>query len=240
MEEKGIEYIIGLNRKVIAEHPGVIHSPDKFLIHVRGVYALAEETTKRIAKSYQGIPLNVEEVGCGAGLHDIGRPLSSNELGQLGHEIRSKKWVEENAEKEGIVDSLIDAYRIAQMTSSHSSVYEQCLIAKELLEKGDEKAKKFIEEFGQINPFLLVPRTWQEAIVAYSDLCDNNGEKVDPIWKLQDATKRYQNDLMYKDSFVVEGHKRAMERLTGLCRAIDAAKEKKLTNAEMQTLFGFL
>lgn len=235
MAEKGIDCIINLNKKVIAEHPGVLHSPDKFLIHVRGVYDLAEEITKKIAKSYPGIPINIGEVGCGAGLHDIGRPLSSNELGQLGHEIRSRRWIEENVVREGIVTSLRDAYRIAQMTSSHSSIYEQYFVARERLEKGDEKAKKFIEEFGQINPFLLVPRTWQEAIVTYSDLCDNNGEKADPAWRLQEAMIRYQND-----PFVVEGHERAMGRLTGLCKAIDAAKEKKLTDAEMQTLFGFL
>ena len=56
------------------------------------------------------------------GLHDVGKPLMK---GQLFHELRGARYIEENGIKEGVSSSIIDVYRIAQMFRPHHVVAEQ-------------------------------------------------------------------------------------------------------------------
>jgi len=231
------EFVMDINQKLIDASHGVMRNPGGFLIHLGGVYDNAEEASRKIAENYGEIPLILEEVVTAAGLHDVGRMLSSGEIGQLGHEIRSGSWIEQNGLEKGVASSQTDVYRIAQMTRTHASIYEQWLVAKE---QDLPQWTELKQEFGSLNPLLLVPRTWQETIVAYADLSDKDGEKVDPILKLKEAIERYGSDSAIKDLIVVKGHKRAMERLTYLCKTIDSAMTKKLSEGEVKTRFGFL
>jgi len=104
----------------------------------------------------------------------------------------------------------------------------------------DEEIEKLLEDFGDVNSYLLMPRTWQEAIITYSDLSDKNEERVDPIWKIKDAMERYRTNPQIADPVFVIAHERAINRLTNLCYKIDNAQKGKLTESEMSTFFGFL
>ncbi len=232
-----IDYAVSVNDSVLQENPGVLNDGEGFLVHIRGVANNAEEAARKIKENYSWLPLDVDETVMAAGLHDIGRSLNPKELGQLGHEIGSGRWIEKDGLEKEIVKTLKDAYRIAQMARSHASIFEQWKVAEEI---DKTRYNALVKNFGNINPDLLKARTWQEGIVTYSDLRDKNGKRVDPIWKLQEAMKRYSQDENIKDEVVVQAHKRAMPRLIYLCKAIDAATKGTLSRTEIKTLFGFL
>ncbi len=236
MTNKFIDFSVDEVKRLMDKYPGVMNNPELFIKHTRGVAKIAEETSRKIIENYPGVPINPEEICLAGGLHDLGRPLNSKELGQLGHEIKSAQYIEKEGVK-GIIHSLKNVYRIAQMVRPHSSVYEQWLTAFEIK---DKRTGKLLEDFGEINTQLLIPRTWQEAIITYSDLCDKNEERVDPIWKIKDAMERYKNNPQIADPVVVTAHERAMDRLVYLCTKIDRAVKKELKNSEMNTSFGFL
>ncbi len=231
-----IDFAVDKVKELMDKYPEIINNPEGFIKHTRGVAKIAEETSRRISENYSMIPINTEELCLAGGLHDLGRPLNSKELGQLGHEIKSAQYIEKEGLNWKIIHNQREAYHIAQIVRPHSSVYEQWIAS---FECNDKRTKKLIEDFGNINPQLLIPRTWQEAIITYSDLCDKNEERVDPIWKLNDALNRYENDPKIADPVVIIVHKKAMNRLIDLCEKIESACEGKLNPKEINSYFGF-
>lgn len=230
------EQLLDLNRRLVAENPGVLGQPENFIVHVSGVYDKASELAQAISRNYPLHTLDPDEVSVAAGLHDIGRPLSNGPYGQLGHEIRSWQWIRGNVKNEGIVDCVQDAYRIAQMALPHSSIYEQWA----LTQRDPTIAGLFREEFGPLNPYLLVPRTWHEAIVSYADLADNVGATVDPVWKLNDAIQRYKTNPAAGNTIVSEGLVNAFDRLSSMCHAVERARDGKLSSTDFLSTFSFL
>jgi len=148
------QFILGLAGSLLHSHPDNLATPDAYLKHLGDVYDLAREVTSNILKHYQ-VPLTVEEIAFAAGLHDIGRPLQKD---QTFHELRGAQFWEEQGTKKSF--EARDVYRIAQMFRPHAFVYEFSI--------DPEFSHIQQEEFG-VDTSLLLPRTWSEAIVAYSD-----------------------------------------------------------------------
>ena len=153
------EGVIDLANELISENPGNLHSPEGYLSHLRDTYTIAGEIVDDAISIYPelGEYLNKEEVALAGGLHDIGRPLQEN---QLFHELRGAQYIEQYGLEKGVADSIVDIYRIAQMFRPHYVVAEQY---------ADPENKNDLNNIELIDSALLIPRTWQEAIVIFSE-----------------------------------------------------------------------
>lgn len=236
MKDKLKEYCLRLNKKIMGEHPEIIKNPDNFLSHIGSVYDISRETAENIRGYYPEVPLNIDEVAFAGGIHDIGRILSCGELGQLGHEIRSAKWAEENRIKI-MGGSFETARKIAQSVRSHGTIYEQWNLVRE---SDLERFNLLVDEFGNMNPYLLVPRTWEEAIIFYSDVCNKNGKRVSSEYKIKETIERYSKLDKPEDVFVVKAHQIGKQRMINFCKFVEDAASGKLDRKELSALFGFL
>jgi len=160
--------MLDLAKRLINENLENLNTSDSYLLHLSTSYDIALETVEQINHKYDFLKnkLNPKEIALAAGLHDIGRALNKD---QLFHELRGAKYIEENGLKLGVANSLTDVYRIAQMFRSHFLVAEQF---------ADENNKEKRKEFKTLDSVLLIPRSWQEAIVIYSDLSNQDGRRV--------------------------------------------------------------
>ena len=217
-----------LARKLVEANPSNLNEPDNYVAHTGQVYDLAYGVVGNILAKYHSIPLNREEVSLASGLHDIGRPLQSD---QIFHELRGAEYIEiEGLESTGFSASLRDRYRIAQMFRSHGCVYE--------FWQASECAEKR-KEFEPLEDCLLIPRSWQEAIVTYSDLASHNGERIKVEDRMSELLNRYENDARYKDGIVVRVARAGLNRILELAERVEALEQGRLTEQDVAR-YGFL
>ena len=218
--------LITLGKKLIEQNPGNLNYPEGYLRHLEVTYDIAQNVVDKIISQYPNIPLDREEVSLTAGLHDIGRPLCKD---QLFHELRGASYIEQNGLELNIADSEENVYRIAQMIRSHGFIYERWI--------KNEDART---EFEPMNIELLLPRTWQEAIVTYCDDHNENGEIVSNLQeKYERQLNRYLNDPKFQDDAVVESIIDGQKRVTLLCEMVEALANGKLTEKDIAR-YGFL
>ena len=117
------------------------------------------------------------------------------------------------------------------MFRSHYVVSEQ-FVDRENIEETNE--------FKTLDSALLIPRTWQEAIVIYSELTNVNGERISFKDRVKDIQKRYKDPEWKKSNSSLN---RAMEtglpRVLRLCERVEMLKEGKLSEEEI-VRYGFL
>ncbi|MBT6775017.1 HD domain-containing protein [Candidatus Woesearchaeota archaeon] len=220
---------LDLARRLLDEHPDTILG-NGYVGHLESVAKAAEGIVTTIHKKNPKIDyfLKREEVTLAAVLHDIGRVLDND---QLFHELRGAKYVEENGLELGVAESKIDVYRIAQMFRPHFLVYEQF---------NDLENVQARKEFEPLDSNLLVPRTWQEAIVTYSDLSVVDGERVSVEERIMDIEKRYSSDPKYMgNTSVMKSLEKGKIRLLKLAERIEKLEMGILSDAEIMQ-YGFL
>jgi hypothetical protein len=219
--------LIKLATKLVELNPDNLKDPDGYFVHLEGAYNVAQDIVNEITAKYPKIPLIVEEVSLAAGLHDIGRPLRED---QLFHELRGAQYIEDFGLEEGVADTEIDVYRIAQMFRPHGTVYERW---------NDPENAEHREEFEPIDMILLLPRTWQEAIVAFSDVGNEDRKRVDVRARLEEVLKKYETDPKYKSEMTARAIRSGTERLIKLSERVEALADGKLTEKEILR-YGFL
>ncbi len=214
-------------KALIEANPDNLKDPDKYLVHLASTYDLAEVVVGGIFSHYPGIPLVGEEVSAASGLHDIGRPLNKD---QTFHELRGARHIEHEGLEKGVASSLRDVYRIAQMIRPHGFAYELWQ---------DPECAGGREVFEPLETALLVPRTWQEAIVTYSDLASFNGERITVEKRMDELLERYENDPKYQAGAVVRAATAARNRVLELAERVEALEQGKLTEQDIAR-YGFL
>lgn len=216
--------VLAWARSLVDANPDTLSDPDGYLRHTAQVYDLAGGVVRNVLSRYPNIPLIAEEVLLGAGLHDIGRPLQRN---QIFHEPRGARYAEQKGLEKGVAASPKDVCRIAQMFRSHGFAYEYWL---------DPDCSDLRKGIEPLESCLLVPRTWQEAIVAYSDLASHNGERIKIEDRLRELLQRYEKDPEYQDGRVVRA---AKNRILELSERVEALEAGRLSEEDIVG-YGFL
>lgn len=214
-------------RNLVEANPNTLNDPDNYIKHIGQVYDLAEGVVRNILARYPNIPIISEEVSLASGLHDIGRPLKKD---QIFHGLRGANYTEKEGLEKGVATSLRDIYRIAQMFRSHGFTYEFWQ---------DPECAELKSEFEPLESALLVPRTWQEAIVTYSDLASHNGKRIKVEDRMSELLQRYENDSTYQTGTVVKAAKTAQNRVLELAERVEALEQGRLTEQDI-VRYGFL
>ncbi len=217
--------VLDLAKRLIDENPGTLMKPEMYLIHLSDSYNIAGEVIDHIISKYSKLEryLNKQEISLAAELHDIGRPFKED---QLFHELRGARYIEKHGLEIGIADNLIDIYRIAQMFRSHLVVAEQ-------FNDGEDNEQK--KEFEPLDTSLLIPRTWQEKIVVYSELTNLNGERIHFEKRIADIKKRYALGSKWQrtNPSLANALQKGLERVIVTCEKVEFLIKGKLTEQEI-------
>jgi len=214
-------------RELVEANPGSLHEPDNFPAHLGQVYDIAEEIVRNVRSNYPNIPLDVEEIALAAGLHDIGRPLQKD---QVFHELRGARLIVQEGFERGVADSMEDVYRIAQMVVPHGSTFAYW---------NDHGCAEKRKEFEPLDPCLLLPRSWQEAIVAYADMASFGNGRIEVKDRLQKTLQRYEEDTTYEDSVIARVMRADFDRQMILTERVEALEQGKLSEQDI-IRYGFL
>lgn len=224
------EEALGLARRLIEENPGNLQEPDNFLLHLGDSYEIARETVDAAVSRYPGLGRHLfkEEIALAGGLHDIGRPLRQD---QLFHELRGASYLEQKGLEMGVADSLTDVFRLAQMFRSHYVVAEQFADPENVRER---------EEFEPLDSCLLVPRTWQEAIVVYAELSNVRGERMSIQKRIEDIKQRYAGPGEgNENAALIKAMKKGLDRVFEVCERVQRLRDGTLAEQEIMR-YGFL
>jgi len=218
------EGILNLARELIEDYPDTLAGPDSYLLHLGDTYDVAEEVTRQSIAKYPNLKkeLSIEEIALAGELHDIGRVFRKN---QDFHELRGARFIE-NEGYQKISDSKEELKTVAQMIRSHFIVAEQY---------SDEKNADEIAEFGPLDPSKLIPSTWQEAIVVYSDLTNVQGERIGYEERIADIERRYAENQDFMRSFT-----KGKDRVLRICEKVQALSEGRLSENDIIRFFHFL
>ena len=225
-----LEGVLRLAKRLVEENPHNLNDSENYLLHLSDTYLIAEEIVNGVIKIYPRLNerLISEEVSLAAGLHDIGRSLRKN---QLFHELRGARYIEENGLEIGVTDSITDVYRIAQMFRPHYVVAEQF---------DDEENKEERKEFEPLDSRLLTPRTWQEAIVVYSELSNVHGGRIPIQKRIDDIWERYKDPkLNSTNPSLLRCMKKGLPRVLETCEAVQKLVEGKLSEKDIAR-YGFI
>jgi hypothetical protein len=220
---------LNLVQRLLDDHPDSILS-DGYLGHLEGVANAAQETTLAILAKVPQISslLKEEEVVLAAALHDVGRVLDND---QLFHELRGAVYIEQKGLKQGVASFSVDVYRIAQMFKSHYMVSEQFDDPANVEQK---------EPFKNLDSALLIPRSWQEAIVVYSDVRVVGGKPATVEEGIADVKARYSSDPKYmSNTSVLRSFEKGLPRVIEICDRVEKLKNGTLNDAEIMQ-YGFL
>ncbi|PIN75788.1 hypothetical protein COV17_03525 [Candidatus Woesearchaeota archaeon CG10_big_fil_rev_8_21_14_0_10_36_11] len=224
--------ILHFARNIIDKNPGNVRRAESLVQHLHLSYDIAETVIKNAVRHYPNIPLNLREISAAAGLHDIGRPFQAD---QTFHELRGARYVEEHGVEEGIAQNDNDNYRLAQMFRPHAFVYEFW---------HDSACTEKRKEFGPIDPILLLPRTWQEAIVTYADLANKSEERISVQERISGLVKKYTQDPTLAGSgpmgeVTIRAVIAARDRVFSLAQRVEALEAGTLSDREIDR-YGFL
>ncbi len=223
--------VLDLAKRLIDENPRNIPSPEVYLSHLGDAYDNTRKVVNEICFNYPILKniLDVEEISLAGGLHDIGKPFKKD---KLFHELIGARYIEQNGLQLGVADNLVAVYRIAQMFRSHCVVLEQF---------AEENHKKQRRDFESLDTNLLIPRTWQEKIVVYSELTIVNGKRISFQEKMQDFKRRYTpgSELAKTNPTFLESLEKALPRLVEVCERVERLRQGKLKIEEIMQ-YGFL
>ncbi len=204
---------------------------ERYLPHLMDAWDNTENVLEEIYLEYPGLKkyIKKEETRLAGGLHDIGRPFKKS---QVFHELRGARYIEEKGLGVGIVDNPLDLYRIAQMIRFHGVVSEQW---------AEEHHRDKRKEFEPLDSGVLIPRSWQEAIITYSELTMVQGHRVTLQEKLADFEKNYgpKGKFLKTNPDFAESLKKGLPRLIEVCESVDRLRQGKLTEPEI-VQYGFL
>jgi hypothetical protein len=224
----GLDGIIGIAKNLLIMNPRELKDADSYLQHLEDTYNIAEETALKVQDKYPWLKINAKEIAAAGGLHDIGRAISSD---QLFHELRGAKYIEENGLELEVADSLRNVYRIVQMFRPHAFVFEQY---------NDTANRAAAQEFAGIDKVLLLPRTWNEAIVVYAELSNMRGQRTTVEHRLEDVRERYSKDPAFqKNPTVIKGLERSHNRIISTCARVENLAEGKIPSYLIAT-YGFI
>lgn len=209
-------------KKLLEATPENLQNAESLLDHSEQTAETTRQILKAILKKYPNLPFIQEELVLAAELHDIGRLLKKD---QIFHELRGASYLEKQGLTLRVASSLAGIYRIAQSIRSHGGVYEAW--------QNPEYAEKR-KEFEPLETSLLIPRTWQEAIVAYADICTLNGKRVDAQERVKEILQRYQDDKQ-----TIQNTKKSVNRLLELEKRVKALEKGALSEEEI-CRYGFL
>lgn len=223
--------VLDLAKRLIDENPGNLNSPDGYLTHLGDAYDNAGGVVKEVCFKYTILKniLDVEKISLAGGLHDIGRPFKKD---QLFHELIGAKYIQEHGLQLGVADNLVAVYRIAQMFRSH------CIVSEQFAEENHKEQRR---EFEPLDTSLLIQRTWQEAIVTYSELTIVNGKRISFQEKIQDFRKNYAlgGKFAKTNPAFIKSLEKGLPRLTEVCQRVQRLRQGKLKIEEIMR-YGFL
>ena len=224
----GLTDALDLAKRLVDENEDNLKNPENYINHIRCVYGISLEVLENIFSRYPKIPLPTGEISVAAVLHDIGRPLNKN---QIFHELRGARYIEQNGLRDKISDSLEYAFRIAQTFRSHGFVYEHW---------HDAECLDLRTEFEPLDSRLLIPRTWQEAIVVYSELSNVRGERIPIQKRIDDIWERYKDPkLNSTNPSLLRCMKKGLPRVLETCEAVQKLVEGKLSEKDIAR-YGFI
>lgn len=134
---------------------------------------MTARTAQQIAEK---LKINSREIAIAGLFHDIGKCLSEDKAYRNFHEIVGAEYFKREGVKLGITDSQEQCERIAQTIRPHFVVYEQFLSAEE----NPEDYQEHLLLLKNVNSALLLPSSWNEAVIIYADLT-NRGLKIMPF-----------------------------------------------------------
>ena len=228
MDKQGV---LDLAKRLIDENPENILSPESYLSHLGDSYDNAGRVVADVYLKYSGLNrfLNQRETALAGGLHDIGRPLMKD---QLFHELRGARYIQEHGLQLDVADNLTEVYRIAQMFTPHFVVSEQF---------NDENNNEKKKDFKSLDTSLLIPRTWQEKIVVYSELTNINGEQISFKDRITDIQKRYSPGSKFEQTnpSLASAMQKGLKRVLEVCERVQKLRQGKLSEQEIAQ-YGFL
>lgn len=218
-----------LLEKVVGGNPNILDS--NYLLHLENTPKVAGETVDDGIHHYPGLKkyLVREELVLSGELHDIGRPLNEN---QVFHELRGARYLEKKGLELGIADNKNDIYRIAQMFRSHFVVTEQF---------ADDENAEARAEFKSLDSGLLIPRTWQEAIITYADMSNTKGERVPYQERIANIKKKYASGSIATqfNPTLAKAMEKGVDRVFEVCDRVQRLRDGKLAEEEIMR-YGFL
>lgn len=156
------EDAVKILERLVYKHRDNLKNIDVFLRH-------SHDTGEKARKLAVKLDLNSDEA-CLEGLfHDVGRPLTEDKDNHTFHEIIGARYMEREGVRLGITDSQEQCDRIAQAFRSHFVVYNQFEMPE---------FAKWSPGLRDTNRSLLLPSSWPEAIIVYSDLTNDKGEDI--------------------------------------------------------------
>ncbi|MBU2104652.1 MAG: hypothetical protein KKF67_02675 [Nanoarchaeota archaeon] len=221
-----------LLEKVVDENPNILDILDSnYILHLENTSKVAGETYDDSIDNYPRLKkyLVREELVLSGGLHDIGRPYNKD---QVFHEPRGARYLEENGLELGVADNIVNVYRIAQMFRSHFVVAEQF---------ADDENAEARAEFEPLDSALLIPRTWQEAIITYADMSNTKGERVPYQERIDGIKKKYapSSKAAQFNPTLAKAMEKGVERVFEVCNRVQRLRDGKLTEQEIRR-YGFL
>lgn len=213
-----------LLEQLAEENPGNLNDLDNFFLHSDFSRDIAKETTDITASNYDEVAkrINPNEIVIAAYLHDTGRLLEKN---QIFHEIRGAEYIEEYGLEKGISSSKEKLYKIAQAIRSHFIVFEQFMLPE---------LKIYKSNFSNIDPDLLIPHTWNEAILVYCELSNVRGKRMTFKERISELKDRYS-----KDNLLIKALNLGEERLLRTCQRVENLRNRNLDKYEILR-YGFL
>lgn len=223
--------VLDLAKRLIDENPENLHSPEAYLSHLGDSYDNAERVVKEVCFKYPVLKniLDVEKISLAGGLHDIGRPFKKD---QLFHELIGARYIQEHGLQLGVADNLVAVYKIAQMFTPHLVVSEQF---------NDKNNKEQRIEFEPLDTSLLIPRTWQEKIIVYSELTNVNGKQISFEDRIADIQERYKpgSEFAQTNHSLASAMQGGLARVFEVCERVQRLRQGKLKIEEIMQ-YGFL
>jgi len=217
------------HKQLISIYPGRILKPEGFLRHNQLTGEIAREAVVALLDYHPRLSSRIskDEVYLAGALHDIADPVHEK---STFHELYGAQMIEQNVN----VGPYDVRMKIAQMVRPHFVVSEE--FADPAYDLSDEK-----KPFLNIDPQKLIPRTWQEQIVAWADLVNSKQKRVTYEERLADIRNRYENDPSYikLNPDLARVMQTALPRLESLCKRVESLLVGKLDEKVIME-YGFL
>ena len=218
--------------RLIDANPGNIVNEEGYKGHLLGSHDKAEETGEMTTEHYPGLrdEIDWESVRVAGGLHDMAKIFGR----QVFHELWGSAYVDEHGLQDGISDSERAVRYIAQAIRTHFVGSNQLDDEANVAERAE-----FEKIYGPVDPVLMVPHTWPEAIVAHSEL--SSREDMHYPERIDDIQYRFANVPSFRklDPSLAEAIERGRPRLLEMCEKVERLRDGKLSEQEIVRSFAF-
>lgn len=111
------------------------------------------------------------------------------------------------------------------------------VVSEQFFDEGNSEERK---EFEPIDSRLLTPRTWQEAIIIYSELSNVRGERIPIHKRIDDIWERYKDPKMSStNSSLIRCMEKGLPRVLETCESVQKLRDGKLSEKEI-VRYGFI